>query len=399
MNPNDPLNPLRQMWDEGTRRVGDSLVGRAVSKTSSLMGSAAGAVKDGLVATKQWAAEKVIAGETAAIDKTTAWLLSDKTRRDNLLASSKSQRANFSAATCVECGNPNTTHPDKRDGQFMGKDCPATQAGKPEQGVMPSGCNQAKNGKMVFTNGINNDAEKVCKTMKALADSRCMEVTGVFNATYADSSLKKTKGPDTPGNPLAKAAGNVGLVQDVLDCVDTISGTATDAAAATLGQEIARSLAAGQPMTVYAHSQGGLNAGRAVEIAKEELVDAEQKKLMLIGMPEGPAHSKATQLVEQQMAKQLSVHTFGTLERGLTDGPRYVRITNELDPVPKIIRRAQDAMSPADKKELLQRDPSGSPPVDRFRAAPSAVDAMAAHGMQESYIPYLDQAHPCGPCC
>ena len=50
-------------------------------------------------------------------------------------------------------------------------------------------------------------------------------------------------------------AGRLGMVQDVVDCIDTISGSGTDAASITLSREIVKGLEGEPPeMTIYAHS-------------------------------------------------------------------------------------------------------------------------------------------------
>jgi hypothetical protein len=67
---------------------------------------------------------------------------------------------------------------------------------------------------------------------------------------------------------------------------------------------------------------------------------------------------------------------------------------NIFDPVPVVIGEAQRGLVPAQ----LERDPAGAPPVARFSAAPS-FNPIDAHGMEKTYLPYLDRADPRGPCC
>lgn len=399
-----------------------------------------------------WAKTKANRTATNLIDSQSKKILDDPELRNKLLDRARKQREQFSSTLCQDCGNPNSNHPDKRDGQYMGADCPSTHASKPAQGALPDKCGHAKNGKMMFTNGINNDTKQVCETMKALATSRCMEVVGVFNATYADKSLKVAdrrkadykedaaagvaKGKSKAitggltgaglgllaGGPIGAAvnaakgaaagfgkgmfsgaapgmaateAGRLGMVQDVLDCIDTVAGSGTEAASATLSKEIVAAVSGGQPINLFAHSQGGLNTAAAIAQAKGELIAAKSDALQDSGMSKSAANVAATKSVEQQLAKNVQVHTFGTMEQGFVDGPQYVRTTNTLDPVPKLIRNAQNVLSP--DQALANRDPAGAAKVDSFEAA--HWDPMAAHGMSESYIPHLDKAHPAGKCC
>jgi hypothetical protein len=304
----------------------------------------------------------------------------------------------------------------------MGADCPATQAERPAQGVKPDCAARHPEKtfpKVVYTNGINNDAPTVCSTMHALANNRCVEVVGIFNATYADKSLtgpdrrwsdyRTAAGASLVGTALAGAPGalaglplagvqeasRLGMVQDVLDCLDTIEGSGSDAATLTLAREIAAAAGANppQPMTLFAHSQGGLNSAAAIAQAKDEIQKSAYQSLLSRGTPRDQAKAVAERDAAQRLS-QMEVNTFGTLERGFVDGPRYNRYTNGYDPVPVVIGEAQRGLVPAQ----LERDPAGARPVTRFAAAPS-FNPIDAHGMEKTYLPYLDRADPRGPCC
>ncbi len=48
--------------------------------------------------------------------------------------------------------------------------------------------------------------------------------------------------------------------------------------------------------------------------------------------------------------------------------------------------------------DLIAHDPIGAEPVNRFKYAPS-WNAADAHGMQESYLPWLDKNERKQPCC
>ncbi len=197
------------------------------------------------------------------------------------------------------------------------------------------------------------------------------------------------------GLPLAgvQEASRLGMVQDVLDCLDMIEGSGSDAATLTLAREIAAGANPPQPMTLFAHSQGGLNSAAAIARAKREMQRLALEKLCAKGVPSSEAEGLA-QIEVTQRLQHIEVNTFGTLERGFVDGPKYNRYTNGYDPVPVVIGEAQRGLVPAQ----LERDPTGAPPVTRFVAAPS-FNPIDAHGMEKTYLPYLDRADPRGPCC
>ncbi len=336
------------------------------------------------------------------------------------LQSGLDKRDQFTGATCAECEDKAAgKHPDASDGKFLGKDCKPS-ATKPAEGKKPE-CDLKNPGhhkfpEITLTNGISNKTTDVCKAMQALAESQCAEVFAIYNATYAnEETIKAPSGSDWSGvlagiknldlgqikeGALKGAlgiAGNSGMVADVVDCIDTIKGGRDEAASKLLQQEIVKSLSGPNPkgMTIFAHSQGGLNAQAALELARDKMVDQEFKRLTLKGgiTPE-LAEQSAKKLVTEQF-KKLEVSTFGTVEKGFVDGPLYKRYTNEYDPVPRVIREAQGGLVP----DQLERDPIGSPAVDVFKAAPSLLNPMAAHGMIETYIPRLNEFKKVASCC
>jgi hypothetical protein len=338
----------------------------------------------------------------------------------NSLQGGLDRRADFTAATCAECADKAAgKHPDASDGKFMGKDCQPS-ATKPAEGKKPTCHNEGKNvtnkqfPQITLTNGINNTPAQVCQTMQLLADSRCAEVFAIYNATYANKetivaptgsnwstfkdglkNLDPKQVVDGALKGLLNPAAKSGMVADVVDCIDTIKGGRDEAASKLLRDEIVKSLSGDNPkaMTIYAHSQGGLNAQAALDLASAQLLDQEQGKFLKQGMSQSAAMAAADASVLEKL-KKLDVSTFGTVEKGFVDGPTYTRYTNDYDPVPKIIREAQRGLAPSQ----LARDPVGSPGVDEFSAAPS-FDPMAAHGMNETYIPRMNEKKAMGQCC
>lgn len=420
------MSSVAQGW-KVTKDLGTTVINTSASAYATAQTYAADTASAGV----EWTKEAVVAKQTSVAQSTVRALLRDPQQRDRIV-STVDKRARFSSVLVQPCPNGNTTHPDKRDGSYMGKDCPNTQLTRPAEGTKPENCQCDKKGnafpKIIFSNGINNTAEVVCKTMHAIADSRCAEVIGVFNATYADRSLKSPEhklsdykgaaleaykgakegfsNPEILGTLRGAAKGGLaeaamqfvshnGVVQDVIDCITTINRSTTEAATETLSQEIVESIRNKKTakMTIYLHSQGGLNGASAIEHAKGKLIKTELQSLRRQGVNEDEAKKLASASAEESLSK-LEVYTFGTLERGLPDGPQYHRFTNELDPIPKVINEAQKSYVP----NLITNEPDGAEPVTRFSAAPS-LSAIDAHGMQESYIPWLDKHMPKKPCC
>jgi hypothetical protein len=411
----------------------------------------------GKAAVSRWGDKAARAGNTMVVDAArmgTQWATSDPKRLEDL-RKKLDKRDRYTSKAVQLCGNPNSKHPNKQDGQYIGGDChgadckpcrgkkcpgshTGTHATKPAQGVRPAGCECGKDGKpfpkITFTNGISNDAGTVCCTIKALANSRCAEVIGVYNATYADKSVASPDFRAADYKDAAKSgawgalkgaaeglleggvgglaggaaagaakgaapdlamdgASRTGMVQDVMDCVDAILKCGDEAASKTLANEIVSALNGSPPaMTIYAHSQGGLNTSAAIAQAKREIKAGELKRLIDMGTPDAIAERQAEAMATERLSG-LEVHTFGTLERGLPDGPQYHRYRNEYDPVPVVIEEAQKSLVPDDVKT----DPKGAAQVEKISKA--FANPMDAHGMQEAYIPHLNEKHGKGDCC
>lgn len=127
--------------------------------------------------------------------------------------------------------------PDPRDGQFMGNECPNTSPNPPKTGRLPQGCagSAGKLPKIIYTNGINTPPEAACATMRQIANERCAEVIGVYNATY-------------------------GTVEDALDSKNNIDRAGREPAAHSQARLLTEMLNKKPPqrVTMYSHSQGGL---------------------------------------------------------------------------------------------------------------------------------------------
>ena len=381
-----------------------------------------------------WTGQKVEQGKDALRDKAhnlARAKAKDAVKNDSLLKS-LDQRKNYTSKTTQECGT-STGPPVKGDGQFLGQDCeaPTPQKPKPGEGRKPNGCEKRADGtsfpQVTFTNGIDNSLKEVCDTMKQLANDLCMEVVGVFNASYKEAvpptrsaeenmalltagrsgaatgfvdGIKKglpkalaaglaTGGPGAIAS-LGKSAGigtltgagkEVGKelltqeaprrlpqTQDALDVIDTLKGRSSQPATMTMADDIANQLRDGKPVNLIGHSEGGVNTVAAIGQAKRKLVLEQTKQLRAAtpGLDLDEATVKATRSVEENMAKNMNVTLLGTQQTGLPDGPNYTRVAHKTDLVPDGISGAQDAIGRPGHDSEPQSNGKPSPPVERF---------------------------------
>lgn len=390
------------------------------------------AVKGGVVSGYETVRDGVVSGSRAAVGSLTVAAasgggnyLTSNSQRESAIKKAVDKRPEYrSKEVCQACeGGSAPSHPNANDGKFMGADCIVT-ATKPSTGKLPKGCGPGcKLPKIYFTNGINNDEKQVCQTLTAIAEMQCAEVVGIYNATYADSAKVAAPGatpwkaparPDPPwyrpdqlvaaavGDKLdaiqhaaAERAGATGLMMDVLDCLDNIDSAGTEAAAATQKNLLFDALSAEppQPVTLYAHSQGGLITQEGLVMARQKLYATRYAKLVADGAADPVADASAARYADERM-KMVQVTSFGTAESGWTPGPGYSHYTNSRDPVPALIRSVQ-------ANRLIDTSKTGGP-VDRFTASP-ALDPMAAHSMAEAYLPEFAKQHTAkrvsGKCC
>lgn len=353
------------------------------------------------------------------------WATEDKSREQALVEAVDKRSLYTAKAVCVECeaAAKNGKNPNPNDGKFLGENCTPTDT-VPKVGRFPQGCSVGcKLPRIYFTNGINNTESQVCEAMQTMAEIKCAEVIGIYNATFADSSKVTPPDPapklaredknrafyridqkiadefeyqyESGKAALADKAGRVGLTQDVLDCIDNIDSAGTEQAAHTQAALIHDSLSrdpAGT-VTLYAHSQGGLITQEGLTQARGALYSERYAALVTDGVPDAKAKSEAAAFADKRM-KSVSVVSFGTAESNWPSGPNYKHYTNTRDPVPALI---QSVLS----NRGVDTSKTGGP-VDRFTASPS-FDPMEAHGMKETYLPRLQEVDSAvkvnGKCC
>lgn len=391
------------------------------------------AARDGVVNAYNATRDAVVGAGRAAVGKTTvavagagAGYLTRDPAREQALTGAVDKRADYTpkevCQTCVAAAG-DAQHPNPNDGRFMGADCALSDA-VPAVGKQPAArCAGCTLPRVYFTNGINNDEKKVCETITALAEMMCADVVGIYNATYADPTkvaaptatpwsrpsredppwyrpdklvaAAVADGVDRVKHAAAEKAGGTGLLMDVLDCLDNIDSAGTEAAAASQRKVLldAMSKDPPTPVTMLAHSQGGLITQEGLVMAKQQVYANKYAELVASGMTHASAKAAAAANAAERV-KHIHVTSFGTAERGWAPGPTYAHYTNTRDPVPALIRSVQE------NRPIDLSDTGG--PVTRFTASPS-FDPMAAHGMAETYLPEFGKTHTAprvnGQCC
>ncbi|MFN7572912.1 MAG: hypothetical protein ACK5TK_15905 [Betaproteobacteria bacterium] len=406
-------------WD-GTRKAADAVVDYAKDKAQQA---------EEAVSRK---AEELRDRAHEAARKKAAAMAKDKDLLDSL-----DQRDRFKSKVVQDCAT--TGPPVPYDGHYLSKstcDCASPPCSPPTKqkppkgaGFKPKGCENC--GKdfpaTTYTNGIDNTMKNVCDTMRQLADELCMEVVGVYNASYKDAvpptrSAEENMALLTKGAQGAKkglvdgvvegipeaigagvATGGLGGVasllksgakgaamgageeaglellkqeaprrlaqsQDLLDVIDTLKGRSTQPPTDRLSREIVGAMSAGQSLNVIGHSEGGVNTVAAIGQAKSELVEVQSREVLKENpnLDDEAAGVLATKQVEAALGKNLNVTLLGTQQTGLPDGPNYVRAAHKSDFVPDAISGAQDAIGrPGHDRHPLSGGQS-SAPVERF---------------------------------
>lgn len=406
-------------------------LGKGIDWGKAVVSDTVSVISDGVEQFKDYAVEKVDQIGEIGRDKvhSVAREQSKKIALDRDLLNSIDRRKDFTSRTtqpCILSSGP----PVKYDGYFLGKDCMKPTNVKPEKGEgrKPKGCENCSKEfpQVTYTNGIDNTLGDACDTIQQLADELCMEVVGIFNASYKDAvppprsaeenmALLKAGGKGAvdgavdgvrDGIPSALVAGvttgggavvslgkdalkgaakgavvgvgKEGLKQqasrwvpqsqDALDVIDTLVGRSQQPATVRMADDIANQLRDGKQVNLIGHSEGGVNTVAAIAQAKRQLADGRKDALRSAnpGMSPETARLRANAEVESVMAKNMNVTLLGTQQTGLPDGPNYTRVAHKNDLVPDGISGTQDAIGfPGHDKEPSSSG-KPSPPVERF---------------------------------
>jgi hypothetical protein len=241
------------------------------------------------------------------------------------------------------------------DGCFLDENCRPSRS-LPKRGKRPACGGYDGIPKVMYTNGINTEEETCCDTMRKLAESRCVEVVGVYNATN-------------------------GTMPDVAECVQNINRAGTTPAVKTQVAFLEEQLAdpAQHEITLFAHSQGGL-------ITQESLVKLRNDLTIkyMIGPPPEPAAAAGAH-AETEMSR-VTVNSFGTAEEGWPKGPVYNRFTNTKDPVPIVIKSVQ-----ANHPDIYGQEPVEGT-LHRF--SKSHLNPIDSHSMDTVYLDEYNKTLP-----
>ena len=345
--------------------------GRAAVNTATAAGNAAAnaattagnAVVDAAKATGSAIATASEAASNAAVESATAVtedLIATAKFADNLAAATLAIGVTTLAKNlpwaeqCLDAAlAPKGKQPD--DGYYMGQDCPKSSETPPVSGTKPKGC--AASGKafpkIIYTNGINTTAAAACATMHKIADTRCAEVVGIYNATD-------------------------GIGGDVANANRKINGDLSDPAARSLSSLVRGMAARGEQINIYAHSEGGLNAQTGLRIAEARM-----------------AQERGQEYADSVM-RGINVNSFGTAKLGWPPGPTYRQFTNFSDPVPHLIGAAQLSTY----GQTFRRAPNTS----RNLFVKPHWNPIDSHSMDNTYLDYLNSRFPVhknanGSCC
>ncbi len=348
--------------------------------------------KDKAVAGAEWTKDKAVAAKNWVKDKTVAaknWAVKKAKKKLNDVVGKLAEKVGNAATKykpvekclqdLLEKHDATRLSPEdeakakKQDGQFMDNNCPQSSPNPPKQGRLPKGCPAGANlPKVIYTNGINTSPEAACATMREIADTRCVQVIGVYNASF-------------------------GMTRDVLDSKNNIDKTGREKSAHSQTRLMKEMLSKNPPerVTLYSHSQGGVITQEGLQEASTAMTNETIRDLKKQGMPQKQAQQEADRRTKEKM-RNVNVHSFGTTE---TDWPpvgaNYYQMTNDADPVPKLIHAVQKNRGTDTQPENLK---------ERHHFEQNEWNPIGPHSMDKAYLPELNRIHPVpkkpnGGCC
>jgi hypothetical protein len=187
---------------------------------------------------------------------------------------------------------------------------------------------------IIYVNGAFDSESDAVSEMHSIADTTQSPVIGVYNA---NENL---------------AADVVHVAEDMLDKGDSPS-------ADTIAQLVYGKVKAGEPVVLYAHSQGGAIVSRAL---KQVITQLETQN----GLTEQQAEARMS---------SVQVQTFGAASYDYPDGPQYVHYVNEDDPVPNLLGVGAGSFA----------HPGRGAVIHTASVVPS--DPLAVHSMSDVYMP------------
>lgn len=145
--------------------------------------------------------------------------------------------------------------------------------------------------RVVFVNGVASTRGVVASQMQQMADMTGGEVVGLYNATD-------------------------GVLKDVVQTLGDRLDIGENEAVSSLRRLILSKVQAGEPLRLASYSQGALITSRALDDAKEALIEG--------GLTRAEAEDRLS---------LVKVETFGGAASHYPDGPQYLHHLNRYDPV------------------------------------------------------------------
>lgn len=191
----------------------------------------------------------------------------------------------------------------------------------------------------IYVNGINTTKDDQAASLQNLADRTGQPLIGVHNAT-------------------------AGFTRDLAQAGLDLNRIGNNEAVTSLTGLVLGKLDSGQPVHLYAHSQGGAITGRSLFEVRDQLL---QRGLSL-------------QEAEAKLAN-VKVETFGAAIAGFPDGPQYVHYVNVSDPVPALVGvQTSGTLLPLN---VLTPLGEGARVIEFIDLRPNPIDS---HGFDDVYI-------------
>lgn len=217
-----------------------------------------------------------------------------------------------------------------------------------------------------YVNGINTPRDAHCTTIRAIGDSTCANVVGIYNATdgFVGDALQTGK-----DRQLIKAAAAGARPQ---------AGDGRNPAVDTLSDVVYREVMDGNPPTIWAHSQGGAVTSLALYSANN--------RLAMAGRQEG--------------LSGMTVKSFGSAAPFWPDGPAYEHYVHVNDATPVNFGLGDNPSSDGQRAgrgaDVIRFSGNGDGPYETTNPETTffgPVTATANHSIENTYVRMQDQLH------
>ncbi len=217
-----------------------------------------------------------------------------------------------------------------------------------------------RNKTIIYVNGINTPPAAHCKTLRMIRDMTCAKVVGVMNSTegMVTDSIRTGDARDMIKKEIGGGAPR------------TYAGFSP--AVTTMKDIMMTEAAAGNPVNIMAHSEGGAITSLATIRAKKALASG--------GM--GDAISN------------VNITSMGSAAPAWADGPTYTHYLHANDPVPTLLGLGDAAARPGSGAKIVRfgGDNTGySTKGDKGFKNPYAATSIDDHLADTSYLPYINE--------